>query len=203
MHRTASHRILAAFGLATLLSLGACSSSAPPPPVLGDIRFQDRPPYRMLASAVEFDDQFQPSFRPPQVEQNMSVPPQRAMHNWIADRIQAADPSSPNHIQVTITDARVVAVPLQPTLTGLQATFTSQQTTRYEAHVAMTIAIIDGHGLPVRRASANASLSRSISEDATVNDRDRLLWDMSRQVTSALGQQLERQIDGGFAPYLQ
>jgi hypothetical protein len=189
---------------ALLLALGACSTPpTPPPPRFADIRFQDAPPIRVVASSIVFEDRANLTLSPPEVEQEMAVPPQRAMRNWVADRIQAADPTSPNHIRVVIQDARIVAVPLQPSVTGFQAAFTKQQTIRYDAQVAMTLELIDAKGITRRTASGRANLSQSIGQDATLDDRDRLLYQMAHDITATLGHTIEEQISGSFTPFLQ
>jgi hypothetical protein len=184
------------------LAVAACTSPATAPS-FPDIRFTDAPAIRLTAATIEIDDQFQPSFQPPDVEQDFPVSPQRAMHNWVQDRLAAADPSSTNHVRITIIDASVKDVKLAPTTAGLTAAFTTEQSDRFDAHVAMSVDLVDGKGLVVRHARAEANLSRSIAQGTTLNDRDQVWYQLTQDITSNVGRQIQDQIIGTFAPYIQ
>jgi hypothetical protein len=190
------------FAALALVSVAGCSTPDSPAPAFPDIRFSDSPPIRLDAASIDVVDQFQPSFRRPFVEQDFPVPPQRALHNWVQDRLAAGDPGSANHIRVTILDASVKDVKLAPTASGLAASFTTEQSDRFDAHVAMSVDIIDGKGLVVRTAKAEAHLSRSIAENTTLNERDQVWYQLTEDITANLGRAIQDQIIGTFSPYI-
>jgi hypothetical protein len=189
--------------LSCLLAVGllAACSSAPPPPRFPDIRFTEAPPIRLDVSSIDMSAQFQPTFQLPEVEQNFPVPPQRAIENWVHDQLKASDPGTGAHARVTIMDAKVQQVDL-PLTEGIKGAFTKDQSARYDAHVAARVEIVDDHGLAVRSANAESSLSRTVAEGTTLNQRDQIWYDMTREMVGDLVRELERQINGTFYPYI-
>jgi hypothetical protein len=185
--------------LVLAIGLAACSSE-PPPPKFPDIRFNREPPIQLDVARIELVSNFQPSFAAPEVEHEFAVPPQRALENLSKDRFQAISPGSGRVARFAIDDASVREIDL-PMKGGLKGAFTVQQAQRYDGHVAVRLEIIDEHGIAVRTASAQASRSRSVDEDTTLNQRDQIWYDMSRDLAQALDQELERQIDASFYPY--
>jgi len=196
-------RRFAAF--ATLLLTGilvvACSSAPPPPPRFADIRFTARPPIVLQASSVDVHDEYEPPFQPPFVEQTFPIPPARAAANWARDRLKAADPASPQRVRVTITDASVKEIDLRRT-PGLRGTFTTDQAQRYDASIALHVDLLDDHGQVLRSVTASATRSRSVPEDITMNDRDRVFYEMTEQMMQDLDQDLETKIRGSFSPFI-
>jgi hypothetical protein len=193
---------LAACCIAGLLLVG-CADEAPAPPIrFADLHFSAAdPPIRLDVVSIEVVDRFQPSFQPPEVEQDFPVPPQRAIRNWVQDRLQAGDPGSPNRARVIIADAAVRETDLMPG-EGLGAAFTDEQSKRYDAHLAVRIEILDARGKVVRTANAETSRSRSVAEDTTLNERDRVWYDMTRDMVQDLGGELQKQVESAFYPYL-
>ena len=90
----------------------------------------------------------------------------------------------------------------KPTTTGIENVFTKEQAYRYDGHAAARIEIYD-KGIAVRTATVEASLSRSIAEGGTLNDRDQLWYEMSRALTESLGRAIETQLHSTFPPYIR
>ncbi len=175
-------------GLGILASsmLAACSDSAPPP-TFSDIRFVNGTPIRLNVAAIDLKAEFQPSFRAPEIEQDFPVPPQRAVENWVHDRLRAGNPQSEYRARVTILDAAAHDHPDGET---------------YDAKVSVRIDILDGHGFPVRSAHAEASRSTTLESGASLDDKDLAWYGMTRQLVGSLGTELERQIRNSFYPYV-
>jgi len=185
----------------TVFLVAACSSAPPPPPQFADIRFTNKPPIVLRASIVDIRDEYEPPFKPPFVEQTFPIPPARAVANWARDRLKATDPSSPQRVRVTITDASVKEIDLRLT-PGLRGAFTKDQSQRYDASVALRVDLLDDHGSPVRSVTASATRSRTVAEDITLNDRDRVFYTMTEQLMQDLDQDLDSKIRGSFDPYV-
>ena len=193
-------RVAACLALTSLLFLGACAS-APPPPSFPDIRFTGEPPIPLGVSSIGVYGTFQPSDQLPEIDEQFPVQPVTAIQNWVHDRLAAANPGSSATARVTITDAHVNQITLQKTTTGIEGAFTKDQAYRYEGHVAARIDIYD-KGVLVHTASVEASLSRSIAEGSTLNDRENLWYAMSHDLAENLGQTLAAQMQNSFGPYL-
>ncbi len=168
-------------------------------PIFGDIRFADRPPIRLDVAAIDVVHAFKPSFREPFVEHLFPVPPERAVENWARDRLQAA--GTTGRARVTIADASVREVPLRRT-EGLRGAFTKDQTERYDATLEIGLDILNDRGFPVRTASARASHSRSVPEGITPNERERIWYELTRELIGQIDQEMERQIRATFGTYL-
>jgi hypothetical protein len=188
---------------ALLPLLAGCANQDAPAPAYPDIRFIQSPALAIDAASVEIVDQFVPGGLPPEVETKFPVSPQRAMHNWATDQLAAANPGAPYRLVVTILDASVKEVDLDPTGQGLKAAFTREASERYDAHESMRIALLDGSGLPVRSVTADASMSRSLMEASSPDDRQALWYGIARDLTANLGQTLVAQIANSFPPYLR
>jgi hypothetical protein len=197
MHRLAAFALLAVTGF----SVAGCASNSPPAPRFVDIRFTNEPPIPLQAAVVEVKDEYQPPFKPPNIEHTFPIPPARAATNWAQDRLKAADPSSRRRVRVTILDASVKEVDLSRT-PGLRGAFTTDQAQRYDAVVALRVDLLNDRGFPERTASGRATRSRSVPENITPNDRDRVFYEMTEQLMQDLDQELERQIKSAFYPFV-
>jgi hypothetical protein len=188
------------FCLPLAVVLAACAQEPLPPQKFAEIRFTQEPPIRLDVEAIQLVDRFQPSFKPPEIEYEFPVPPQRALMALSADRFQATAPGSGRFARFTIEDAAVRETEL-PRRAGVQGAFTIEQAERYDGSVAVRLEIIDQHGLAVRTATARAVSSRSVAEDITPDERDQVWYEMSRELAQSLDRELERQIDASFYPY--
>jgi len=190
------------FSLCLLLAggLAGCASAPPPPPKFADIRFTQEAPLRLNVARMELIDRFQPSFQAPEIEHEFAVPPQRALANLFKDRLQAVAPESGAVARFTIEDASVRESEL-PRTPGIEGAFTVDQAERYDGRVAVKLVIYDANGLAVRTATVEATASRSVPEDITLNDRDRTWYEMSQELVRSLDRRLEQQVDESFFPY--
>lgn len=153
-----------------------------------DIHFKDLPPIRLDVSSVELVVEFNPTFQSPEVEQNFPVPPQRALENWIKDRLVAGNPSSPNHAKAIIRDATV----LESRAPDGEA---------FDSRGSVKLEIIDATGTPVRTANADATVHLVVPTGTTLNDQDELWYQMTHRLALNLGREMERQIHNSFYPY--
>jgi hypothetical protein len=182
------------------LLLAACSS-APPPERFPDIHFLNEPPLALDVASVEVVSTFQPGFRAPNVEHEFAIPPQRALENLGHDRYRATM-SRPDHIaRFTIDDASVREVKL-PLSDGIQGALTREQSERYDAHAAVKLEIMDATGFVERTATAQATVSRTVPEGITLNDRDQVWYEMSQSLARDIDRELDRQVHAIFPPYV-
>jgi len=193
-------RVRSLLALALVAALAACADAPAPPPKSAAIHFLALPAFRLNVSQIQIDTKFQPTFQEPNVEHEFPVPPQRAMENWAHDRLLAVGPNTGFVARYTILDASVRESAL-PKKEGLTATFTTQQSERYDGHVAIMLQIIDPQGVAERTLTAEASASSSVSEGVTLNERDQIWYGMTRNMMADLDRQIQRQIDATFAPF--
>jgi hypothetical protein len=180
--------------------LTACAGEPLPPQRFPEIRFIEEPPIRLDVESIQVVDTFQPSFKPPEIEYEFPVPPQRALAALATDRFLPTAPGSGRLARFTIEDATVRESEL-PRKEGVEGAFTIEQAERYDGSVAVLLEIIDPNGLAIRTAAAKAVSSRSVAEDITPDERDQVWYEMSRELARSLDRELERQIDASFYPY--
>jgi hypothetical protein len=188
------------FVLALVATAASCANEPAPPPKFADIHFLALPPFRLNVSEIQIDSRFQPTLQEPNVEHEFPVVPQRAMENWAHDRLRAVGPTTGFVARYTIIDASVRESVL-PKKEGLKAVFTTQQAERYDGHVSVMLQIIDPQGIAERTATAEAASSRSVPEGITLNDRDKIWYEMTRDLMADLDRQIQRQVDTSFAPF--
>jgi hypothetical protein len=180
--------LLRRIGSTILLILGLAACSSPePPPQFPDIRFAQGATIRLDVSDIDIVSTFEPTFQAPQVEQHFPVPPQRAIENWVHDRLHADNPGSPLRARITIIDASARE---------------AEGGARYDARASARVDIIDEHGLALRTAHAEATRTRSIEPDASADERDLLWYAMTRELVGSLTAELEKQIRTNFYPYV-
>ena len=182
--------------IALIALLSACQAPLPPPPTYPDITFTSEPPIPLGVAAVEVDDEYLPPLKAPNVDHEFPVRIAAAAARWAHDRLRAA--GSQLTARVIIKDASAVATDL-PKTEGLKGVFTNDQAVRYDARVEMIVEIRDEHGLPLASVSATAERSRSVTNDLTLNDRDKVFYEM----TKGLMQDEDAALDKNIHQYMQ
>lgn len=196
--RTQSRRrFCAALGLAA--SLGACSA-APDPVRFPDLTYSHLGRLRLSVARVDIVDAYRPPLAPPNVDHRMPASPAGAMRRWAQDRLVAA--GGPETARFVVRDARVIEVEL-PRDTGLSAVLRDQPAQRYDLTLEAALEIRDPQGRVQATASARTTRSRTVSENISANDRERVWFEMVEQSMAALSAELERRIRASLARYLR
>jgi hypothetical protein len=180
--------------------LAGCGSGPPRQQSFADLRFTNEPPLRLGVASLEVNDEYRPNFDPPHFEQRLPIPLPHVADNWARDRLQPAGTSG--RAVAVITDASVVEIKL-PKETGLSATFTNQLDTQYDARVGIRVEIRDDRGGDMRMAEGHAERTMTTAEGTTLEERDRMLYQMEAQLMADLDRQLETQIRNNFGYLVQ
>lgn len=187
--RTRLASLLAVLGLS--LAVAACSTPLEKS-ILPEITFEGQPKLIFAASSVETILEYQPTAQPPHIELAIPQPPASVATRWTRDRI-ALDNSQQNRVTVVVRKASVTEVDLKKT-PGLRGSFTEDQIARFDTEVEMAVEVRDARGFRVGEAQASARRSNSMSEKATLNDRDRLIHALVRETMMDVNRELERNI---------
>lgn len=190
MRLVSFRRLLAVLGLS--LAVAACASEPPQKLLLPEITFENQQKLTFAASSVETIQEYQPSAQPPHIELSIPQPPSVVAARWTRDRV-ALDNSQQNRVTVIIKKAAVTEVDLKKT-PGLRGSFTEDQIARFDTEVEMAVEIRDSRGFRVGEASAAARRSGSMSEKATLNDRDLIIHGLVRETMMDVNRELERNI---------
>ncbi|EPY00656.1 hypothetical protein [Magnetospirillum fulvum] len=185
-----------AVAFAAALAATACQN-APPVQKLPPITFTDRQPFRLDVAELEILSDYQPPGRLPNIEHLMPVSPGAAIERWAQDRLRPMGQRDSGSARVVIRDARVVEVPLR-TDTSLSGAFKKEQELRYDATLQVAVEILDARHMTVADVVATAQRSRTVPEGLTVNERERIQY----EITDGLARDIDRQMEQLIRNYL-
>ena len=81
--------------------------------------------------------------------------------------------------------------------------FTIPQSERYDLNIAVRLQIVDANGRSMASVDASATRSRTVAADATLNDRERVWFDMTEQAMADLNGSLDKSIPQYMRTYLR
>ena len=192
-------KFLKTLALLAVVMLPACA--APPPVRLPDMTFTDRPRFLLDVAEIQVVDQYQPTFRLPNIEHQVPVSPAKAAERWARDRLIPVGASGV--AVVTIKDARVIENSLRVT-PGVQGVFTKDQAARYDAFIEMSVEIKPTNIMaPDGAASGRAERSRTVAEGITPNELDRVLYELVEGMMRDVDLQLDVNIQRFLAAFIR
>lgn len=179
-------------------SLAACTTPNPTP-VYPDLTFLNRQPIRLNVGTLQIIDEVVPPLTAPNVEHLAPVMPAAAMERWARDVLQAGGTSG--RAVMAIRQGSIIEEKLK-TKTGLTGAFTTDQSERYITAMAGQLDLFDGAGQRLGQAIAEAERSRTIAENASLNDRERLWYDLVEATARDFATAMERAIRRELAAYI-
>lgn len=186
--------MLTALAAAGVAPLAACTTPDPTP-VYPDLTFVNRQPVRLDVAEIRIVDEVVPPLTAPNVEHLAPVTPAAAMERWARDVLQAAGGSG--RAVMAIRQGNIVEERLKTT-GGLTGAFTTDQSERYTVSMAGQLDLFDGAGQRSGQALAESQRSRTIAENASLNDRERLWYDLveatARDFAAAMEQAIRREL---------
>lgn len=181
------------------LWLAACSTPPPPRPQYPPITFADRPPIRLDVGEIEVEQAYEAPGTPPNVDHLFPVSLAETAQRWPRDRLVAAGAGF--RARYVVRDASVIAVPLKRS-GGISGLLTQEQTERYDARLAVELLIYNAQNSQVAVARAESVRSRSVPEDVTLIERDRVWYEMAQTLMTELDKQLDNAIKTSLFPYV-
>jgi len=187
-------------GVAAVAAAGTLGGCNTPPQryEFPELTYTHLPPIRLDVAVVDVVDSYHPPMAEPNVEHLFPVPPARAMERWARDRLVAA--GSNGSALFTILRADVVEVPLART-TGIKGVFTTDQSYRYDATMEIRLDAENTSGLRRGTITAQARRSQTVAENVTLNERERLWFEMTELLMRDIGSEIERNIDRYLAAF--
>ena len=128
----------------------------------------------------------------PNVEHLFPVSPMASAERWVRDRLKAAGRAGV--AQATISRASVIEVPLKRTQ-GVRGVFTKDQAERYDGLIEMTVRILGDDGRQKASVMSRAERSRTVAEDISLIDREKVWFEMTEAMMNDLNASLQRQIN--------
>lgn len=176
--------------------LAACGNPPPPATTFADMRWTHQPPIMLAAMGPEVIDHFHAPRQDPHVEYLMPVSPDQAIRTWVQDRLQSTGVGT-RTVRVVIEDASVVEVPLK-TKKGVSGFFTDEPDVRYDAKASVVVQLVDANGAVEVQTRQEAWRSKSLSEKASLADRQKAWYDLVEEMMKDLDGALEKGIRGYF-----
>ncbi len=171
--------------------LAACQTPDPEPsyPELSYAHFGAIP---LDVARIEVVRAYAPPSKKPNVDHLFPVKPLAAADRWVKDRLRAAGRAGV--ARATIARASVVEVPLKRTK-GIRGAFTKDQSERYDGLIEISIQILGNDGREKANVMSRAERSRTVAEDASPNDREKVWFEMTEAMMNDLNASLQRQIN--------
>lgn len=184
------------FGLAALLA--ACSSS-PPPLKLPDMTFAQSAPIQFDVARIDVVAEYKAPAERPHIEYDMPVSPENALRNWVRDRLKPVGYSGV--MRVVIHNASAVETPLA-TDQGLTGMFKKEQAAQVDLNLDVSLQILDERQFVIAEVSGKSSQSRTEPEGQKLNQRDRLLYDLTYQLLKTFNDEVAPQLPAAFMKWM-
>ncbi len=165
-----------------------------------ELRYDHLAPIRLDAVRIELVEQYKSIGARPYVEHEFPHRPATIAARWATDRLKAV--GTANVVRVTILKGSVVEVPLART-TGVKGVFTIDQSEQYDGTLAVRIEIIGPGKRQLAYVTSQATVTRSVPEDITLADREKVWFRMTEAMMNDLNLSLERQIRQHFKSWLR
>lgn len=184
-----------------LLGLGATALAAPllsacgtPPPAAtqAELRWTHLPPITLAVQDIGVETLYVQPRRDPNVEHLMPLTPEMAIRTWVADRVKTSGVGIYS-LRVVIEEGSVIEVPLQTTQ-GVKGFFTTEPDLRYEAKATVVVQLLNPDGSVKVQTRQTAWRTKSISEKASLTDRERAWFELIESLMQDLNPALENGI---------
>ncbi len=187
--------------LCLILSGLALSGCTTPPPVrnLDTISFSERPPIRLDVREIEIQRAYQPPSAAPNVDHMFPVPPAAGAQLWAAERLRPAGPL--RRARFIVLEAPVIEIPLARA-DDMTATFTIEQSERYEARLVTELQILAEDDRIEASVTVEVTHSRTVPENLTLNERVEVWHEMTRSLLDEMDRQLDATITEALTAYL-
>jgi len=186
---TARPRFLVAI-LLVFATVAGCETQVARPQ-FPEITFAHRPAIVLSVGSIEVVTAYRAPLAAPNVDHLMAQRPAAVLERWARDRLKTGGRGG--RAQFTVVDGAVTETRLK-TQKGLTGTFRIEQAERYDGNVEARLEVFDGSGQRTGFATARANRSKTLGEDATVNDRERLWYDLVRQLAADFDAEMEKNL---------
>jgi hypothetical protein len=181
--------------LAPLLS--ACETEVPARK-FPDISFTHEPPINLDVASVQVENKPAPPSSQGTVVYDLPVTPASVAEKWAQQRLKAVGQNGSAIVHVE--KASVVEEKLKKT-EGFRGLFTTDQTERYVGELQISVSIASDRGQATARAEAKAS--RTVAEDASLADREKLWFELVEHLAREVDTVLDQQVKMHLSDYIR
>ena len=178
--------------------LAACETPSPKV-IFPEITFQHKPPITLDVREVSFEQVYRPPSRPPNVDHLFPVRPAAAAVRWGRDRLRAA--GSTGRARYVVREASVVETSLK-TKGGLEGMMTVDQSERYDARLVVDVHLNSDERRFLGTVTVEVVRSRTTAEDLSLNEREKVWFNMTEALMRDFDAELEKAIKSAFLEHL-
>ena len=193
--RKATFMSFCAFAVFTVAS---CSLNSPKV-AYQDIVYSSFASYSLDVGSLEIVETYEPPLVPPYVEHLVPISPGEALRRWASHTLRPVGESGT--VRVTISKASMVGQHLDVDQ-DFKSIFTREQAGKYTASIEITIDILDERRISRAYANAEAEASATIFEDATLAERDKILFELINTLLQTVQSSISPGIEKFLFPYL-
>jgi hypothetical protein len=179
--------------------LGGCGSdyqSFEPPP----LDFGDRPPLELAVQRITIDSVYRPAGAPPYVDHMLPLTPEAATRALLEQRLRAV--GGADRLQAVILDASVQEQALETT-SGVRGLVTTEAVARLQGRIKVRIDRLDPAGSVVGSVSTAVTRTRAIPEGVGYAERQRISYELVRDLVADLDAGLSANVRESFAPLVR
>jgi len=191
VHNDVMNRFFVSITAIFLLGFLAACEAAVPAQKIPALTFQHLAPLNLAVGKVEVTSKYKPPLAAPNVEHRFATPPAKALRTWANDRLRPA--GGAYTARLVILDASVTETKLK-TRKGITGAFYIEQSERYDAVAEADLIIVDGSGAHKGFASTRASRSVTVSENASLAERERTQFELVESLMRDFDLELEKNI---------
>jgi hypothetical protein len=173
---------------------GSYETFRPPP-----LDFSDRAPLRLAVERVTIQSAYRPRDTAPYVDNVMPLKPEDAIRQMLEARLVAA--GGPGSIQAVILDASVKEEELE-TQGGLRGFFTTEPAARLEGRFQVQVDRLSATGEVMKSVSTAVTRTASIPENVGYAERQRIGYQLVRDLVDDLDEGLTANVRANFADIL-
>lgn len=192
--------LAAVLALATL-NLAGCANQPPPRPEYPAISYSAMGPLTFEAGRYEAVNEAQPPASQQQVADQSPLPPAQAVLRWGHERLKITGQGE-RELRFVVAEASILEADLGRT-GGVRGFFTTDQVSRYDGVIAARVEIRGARGFKEGEATARVQRSRTVPENASLNDRERILFRLVEEMMVDLNAELEKNIRGYMPVHLR
>lgn len=199
MARRGAHPMRGLAVVLLILLLAGCArdyETFEPPP----LDFGDRAPLRFAVGDVVVQSAYRPQGAPPSVEHTLVLTPEAAARRLLEQRLQAV--GGPGRLQGVIVDASVEEQELE-TRRGVSGYLTTEPAARFEGRLKVRVDRLDAAGNITTSVSTSATRSRAVPEDIGYAQRQRIAYELVRDLVDDLDAGLTANLRETFADVIQ
>jgi len=179
--------------------LAACSNNPPPPLRLPDMTFAQGAPVKFDVARIEIQVDYKAPAAHPHIEYDMPVSPENAVRNWVRDRLKAV--GSNGIMRVVIKNASATETPLS-TDQGITGMFKKEQAAQVDEALEVSIQMLDERQFVIAEVTGKSSRSRTEPEGQKLNERDRLLYDLTYDLVKGFNDEVTPNLPVAFQKWM-